>query len=121
MDTAFDDLDQHILRLLQQDSRRSLRELARLAKSTAPTVAARIRRMEATNVIQGYTVRLNPEAFASDLATVDVGPAQVQCHTCHSWTGKPLWETIASKRHPFCCPTCRRTFKQRHEELRKNL
>jgi endogenous inhibitor of DNA gyrase (YacG/DUF329 family) len=118
---GFDALDQHLLQLLQHDARQSYRALAKQANSTTPTVAARIRRMEEAGLILGYTVRLDPAAFAQQLAEVQVGRPQVQCHTCHSWTAKPLWATLDGKRHPFCCPTCKKTFIQRFGAMRKGL
>ncbi len=115
---ALDNLDRTILRLLQADARRSHRDLARAAGSTQPTVSARIRRMEDSGIILGYTVRLDEEAFAGPNL---MGAAAVTCHWCKQRTGAPVWAHIASKQHPFCCTTCRDAYRARHETLSRGL
>ena len=61
MDLGNEDLT--ILRLLQQDSRRSLRELARAAGVSAPTAAARVKALEQKGVVTGYPAHISPEAL----------------------------------------------------------
>lgn len=51
-----DALDETILRLLQENARRSFSEIGRLVGLSTNAAAARIRRMEAHGVILGYTV-----------------------------------------------------------------
>lgn len=55
-----DDLDIRILRLLSTDARLSLREVARRLGSTAPTVSARLARLEERGVIAGHSVVVAP-------------------------------------------------------------
>jgi DNA-binding Lrp family transcriptional regulator len=123
---VLDELDRAILRALQADARLSHRALARAVGSTAPTMAARIRRMEELGIIQGYTVRLDPARFGSPPdpaagAELDVqAPVAVVCHTCDKPTAAPLWLTLEDRRHPFCCVTCRDTFTARYQRLRGN-
>ncbi len=58
-----DSIDRKILRFLQHDARASLQEIGRSAGlSTSPTYE-RIRKMEAAGLIEGFTVRLNPQAL----------------------------------------------------------
>ena len=58
-----DTIDRNILAALQADARLSLAEIgARVGLSTTPCWT-RIKRMEAADVIQGYTVRINPAAL----------------------------------------------------------
>lgn len=57
-----DDIDRQILRILQQNARTSNAEIARQIAMAPSAVLERIRRMEAKGVIQGYEVRINPEA-----------------------------------------------------------
>ncbi len=115
---ALDALDRQILRLLQEDARRSHRDLARTTGSTQPTVSARIRRMEDAGIIQGYTVRLDADAFVGpDVAS----PALVACHWCQMRTAKPLWANIGAQRHPFCCTTCKGAYSDRHAALSRGL
>ena len=57
-----DDIDRQILTILQQNARTSNAEIARQVDMAPSAVLERIRRMEAKGVIQGYEVRINPEA-----------------------------------------------------------
>lgn len=49
-----DPLDRGILDLLRKDARQSMRGLARQLRSTTPTVAARVRNLEANGLLLGY-------------------------------------------------------------------
>lgn len=112
-----DELDRQLLALLGGDARRSHRELARATGSTQPTVTSRIRRMEDAGIIQGYTLRLDQEAFG---AAPD-GPVRVACHWCKNRTPDPVWAAVDDRGHPFCCTTCRGAYLDKHERLRKGI
>ncbi|MFY8093129.1 MAG: Lrp/AsnC family transcriptional regulator [Niveispirillum sp.] len=58
-----DDIGLHLLRELQRDARLSFADLARQVGLTAPAVAERVRRMEATGLIQGYRAEVNRAAL----------------------------------------------------------
>lgn len=57
-----DDIDQHIIALLQQNARRTNRDIARATNLAPSTVAARIQRLERDGFISGYraTVQAAP-------------------------------------------------------------
>lgn len=55
-----DRVDQRILDELQADARLSFNELSRRVRLSAPAVAERVRRLEATGVITGYHARVDP-------------------------------------------------------------
>lgn len=57
-----DEIDRQILTILQQNARTSNAEIARQVEMAPSAVLERIRRLEAKGVIQGYEVRINPEA-----------------------------------------------------------
>lgn len=122
---VLDDLDRRLLRLLQADARQSFRTLARATGSTVPTVSSRIRRMESLQIIQGYTVRLDPTRFGAEAASVPAidldAPVNVPCHTCRRHTTDPVLARVDGRRHPFCCTTCRDTFQGRHRRLAEGL
>ena len=56
-----DKLDENLLGKLAEDSRRSITELSRLLGVTRATVQDRMKRLESSGIIQGYTIRYNPE------------------------------------------------------------
>ncbi|CAM4181427.1 Lrp/AsnC family transcriptional regulator [Bordetella muralis] len=62
-----DDLDQRLLGLLRANARESVATLAKRLDVSRGTINNRIARLEAENIIVGYTVRLQP----------DVQPAQI--------------------------------------------
>jgi Lrp/AsnC family leucine-responsive transcriptional regulator len=64
---ALDKTDLKILRLLQENGRISMTELAeRVGLSTTPCTE-RVRRLERDGVIEGYYARLNPQAVGAGL------------------------------------------------------
>ncbi|MEG2930770.1 MAG: Lrp/AsnC family transcriptional regulator [Ruthenibacterium sp.] len=56
-----DDLDRKILRLLAQNARMTVKELAAQVALTSPAVSERMHRMEKSGVIAGYTVLLGED------------------------------------------------------------
>ena len=64
---SLDKLDRHILRVLQQDGRISMKDLgAQVGLSITPCIE-RIKRMERDGVIEGYYARINPAAIGANL------------------------------------------------------
>ncbi len=57
-----DDTDRQLIALLRDDARQSVSQLAQRLKVARGTVLNRLRRLEHSGVISGYTVRLRPEA-----------------------------------------------------------
>jgi Lrp/AsnC family leucine-responsive transcriptional regulator len=55
-----DPTDRHLLRLLQKNNRRSLRDLAEELRISAPTCMRRMRRLESTGVIRAHASLLSP-------------------------------------------------------------
>ena len=58
MDLRLDDLDRHLLTLLQANAREPAANLARKLKIARTTVVSRIARLEREGVVAGYGVRL---------------------------------------------------------------
>ena len=56
-----DKTDRALLALLSENSRRSVTELAKRLGVSRVTAQERMRRLEERKIVQGYTVRLNPE------------------------------------------------------------
>ena len=56
-----DETDHHLIRLLRSNARLSIADLSHKLKVSRGTVTNRLRKLEVTQVIVGYTVRLKPE------------------------------------------------------------
>ncbi len=67
---SIDEVDRRILSELLRDCRRSYRAIARRAAVSVGTVLSRIRRMERTGVIKGYTVILDHERLDYQLTVI---------------------------------------------------
>jgi DNA-binding Lrp family transcriptional regulator len=57
-----DEMDQSLIALLRQNARMNVADLAHKLKVSRGTVGNRIRKLEDAGVIQGYTVKLRPDA-----------------------------------------------------------
>ena len=67
-----DDIDKAILEILQEDSKMGIKEIAlQVGLTTTPTYE-RIKRLERSNIIEGYTVKINKKELGKSL--------QVFCH-----------------------------------------
>ncbi|WP_118178840.1 Lrp/AsnC family transcriptional regulator [Paraburkholderia phosphatilytica] len=62
-----DDLDRNLVALLQANARESVANLARQLGVARTTVIARIARLEKSNVIAGYSVRLGQDVLDSSI------------------------------------------------------
>ncbi len=65
-----DDLDRAILRQLNEDARRSYREIARALDVSIGTVSNRVKALEADGVITGYVPVIDPARLGFDAAAV---------------------------------------------------
>lgn len=66
-------MDRKILRVLQADARASLQAIGQAVGLSASPCWERIRKLELGGVIEGYTVRLNPQALGlADTVLVQV-------------------------------------------------
>ncbi|TDT16777.1 AsnC family transcriptional regulator [Ilumatobacter fluminis] len=79
--SALDQIDLRILRELERGARISWRELGEAVHLSPTSAADRVRRLERDGVIEGYTVRVDPDALGRTVqAVVDVklGPGDVE-------------------------------------------
>lgn len=58
---SLDETDHRILRYLLEDATRTHKEIGEKVHMTGQAVGARIRRMQDAGLIEGYTIRWNPE------------------------------------------------------------
>jgi Lrp/AsnC family leucine-responsive transcriptional regulator len=63
---GLDKLDRHILRILQQDGRISMKDLGEQVGLSTPCIE-RVKRMERDGVITGYHAKVNPAALGAKL------------------------------------------------------
>src|SRR5215470_5126255 len=67
MSTELDGTDWAIIGEIQRDARLSFNQIAKRVNLSAPSVAARVRRLEETGVIEGYHARISPAAVGLPL------------------------------------------------------
>lgn len=65
-----DDVDRHLLGLLQSDGRLTFSELGRRVSLSALTVTERVRRLEQRGVITGYAARVDPEKLGRPIQAI---------------------------------------------------
>lgn len=63
-----DSVDVQLLHLLNTEARLSIADLARSLSMSAPSVSERLRRLEESGVIQGFTIEINPQLLGYSLA-----------------------------------------------------
>jgi len=65
-----DPIDYRILDLLQRDARTTQVQIASAVGLSQPSVADRIRKLEASRAVLGYVARLDPKATGNDIRAV---------------------------------------------------
>jgi len=65
-----DELEKKVVRALNQNSRKSFREIAKEIGTSAPVVISKIKRLEEAGAIKGYIPILDPEYFGYTLMAV---------------------------------------------------
>ncbi|MGH6944627.1 MAG: Lrp/AsnC family transcriptional regulator [Geminicoccaceae bacterium] len=72
---GLDAVDRRLLRLLEDDARSSIADLARGLSMSAPSAAERLRRLEDAGVIRRFTIEIDPAALGCPLvACIRVRP-----------------------------------------------
>lgn len=65
-----DELEMKVVRVLNQNSRKSFREIAKQIGTSTPVVINKIKKLEKAGAIKGYIPVLDPEYFGYDLTAV---------------------------------------------------
>ena len=89
---CMDRLDRKILSVLQANARASLQEIGQAVGLSPSPCWGRIKKMEEAGVIEGYTVRINPQAL--DLADTVLVQVTLDSHSDN--TLEKFGETLAS-------------------------
>jgi Lrp/AsnC family leucine-responsive transcriptional regulator len=109
---GLDEIDIGILAALGRDARTTTSDLARSAKMSAPSIAERVRRLEAAHVITGYSIEIDPAALGFGLsALIRIRPLAGQLQKvaglidgtsevveCHRTTGEDCFVATAHLR-----------------------
>ena len=109
---GLDETDISILATLGRDARTTTTDLARAAKMSAPSVAERVRRLEAAGIITGYSIEIDPAALGFGLsALIRIRPLAGQLQKvaglidatsevveCHRTTGEDCFVATAHVR-----------------------
>ena len=67
---SIDDLDRHILALLQQDARMPVKALAEQVGLSSPAASERLRRLEERGVIRAFTVDAEPRTLGYPMQAI---------------------------------------------------
>lgn len=70
MNITLDEIDRMLLNYLQEDARLSNAELARRVELSPPGLQKRLRKLEESGVIDGYTALVNYEAVGYDMMCI---------------------------------------------------
>ena len=112
---SLDDIDRMLLRELVVDGRATLVALAEKAGLSVSAVQSRVRRLEARNVIRGYSARVDPEALGLMLSAFvaitpldpsqpDDAPARLRhidaIESCHSVAGDESYVLLVRVESP---------------------
>ena len=76
-----DDFDRIIIRILEANARRSLKEIGAAADLSSPSAAERIRKLEERGIIRAFTVEVDPKMLGYTLqAIVRIRPLPGMLH-----------------------------------------
>jgi Lrp/AsnC family leucine-responsive transcriptional regulator len=67
---SLDPIDRQLLTLLAEDGRRSYADLAQAVRLSAPSVYARVKKLEERGVIKQYTIATSPEQLGYGIAAL---------------------------------------------------
>jgi DNA-binding Lrp family transcriptional regulator len=126
-----DDVDIGIVTSLQQDGRKSFRQIARELNISTPTVQARYRRLINIGLIKSISPVIDSTNLANEqknkLATCDCNESpgtdlksgmsvKMKCDLCDGQIGdKPHVLKFASFERFFCCNTCKTQYKEKNK------
>ncbi len=65
-----DELEEKIIRVMNENARKSFREIAKVVGTSPTAVINKVKRLESAGVIKGYIPVVNPEHFGLDLMAI---------------------------------------------------
>lgn len=131
MPHELDDIDIGIVTSLQQDGRKSFRQIARELDISTPTVQARYRRLVNIGLIKSISPVIDPSNLEKDgkdklsgQGSIDSEKVQLEsgmsvqmtCDLCDGLIGnKPHVLRFANFERFFCCNTCKTQYKEKNQ------
>ena len=79
MEKELDNIDKSIIRILQENARTPVKDIAKEVFLSSPAVSARIERLEKRGILTGYHATVNPMLFGYHIKAfinLEVEPAQ---------------------------------------------
>ena len=130
MPHELDDIDIGIVTSLQQDGRKSFRQIARELNISTPTVQARYQRLvhigliksispviDSTNLANGEKEKIGSDNMleSHDVNLKSGMSVQITCDLCERVIGdKPHVFKFANFERFFCCNTCKTQYKEKN-------
>ena len=129
MPHELDDVDIGIITSLQQDGRKSFRQISRELGISTPTVQARYQRLvnigliksvspviDSTNVIDEQKKQIQTCDESHDIDLKSGMAVKLKCDLCDGSVGdKPHVLKFASFERFFCCNTCKTQYKEKNK------
>jgi Lrp/AsnC family leucine-responsive transcriptional regulator len=134
MPFVLDEIDAKILKALQEDARKSFREVAREIKVSTPTVAARFQRLVNIGLIKSASlvfdfdkiedselkaqlIKIQNSTSATARRKIGRGTrVTLTCDYCHGpISNKPVILRFANFERYLCCTSCRDSYKEKHK------
>lgn len=132
MTHKLDDIDIAIINSLLEDGRKSLRQIAKDTKISAPTVKIRFQRLVNVGLIKSFVPQIDTSKIAKDVP-INLKKYQheashekpklksgmlinMTCDLCNGPIGnKPHVLRFADIERFFCCITCKSSYKEKHK------
>lgn len=132
MPHSLDDIDIAILKALQEDGRKSFRQISREIKISTPTVKFRYERLINIGLIKAVvpiidtskleakqTSQIECEHCVTEIPEVTLEKdmdVKMDCDYCDGTVGsKPVVLKFASLERFFCCNTCKEAYKEKYK------
>ncbi len=131
MPHELDDIDIGIVTSLQQDGRKSFRQISRELNISTPTIQARYQRLVNIGLIKSVSPIIDSTNVTDEqkeqIQTCDCGEShnvnlksgmtvKIKCDLCDGWVGeKPHVLKFATFERFFCCNTCKTQYKEKNK------
>ena len=116
-----DEIDSKILRILMQDSRASISQIAKALGLSRPTVRRRIRSLEKRGVIKAYTIEIDEKLLLGALVVCTIQSSQPEETLMKLRKISGIYEVFITTGKPNIVAVARVSSYEELEELARNL